>query len=109
MPLRPDITIDKAIALLNEMVEADQPAMHALVETRVPCDGFLYHPGVQCVKCDEGPYHVGMLGILNGLFGTIPTGDKAGWGIIAAVFDDKGQLVRFRRTDEEQVKPVEAV
>lgn len=94
------ISIDQAIDLLNDMVKADQPAMHALVETRVPCQDLLAHPTVQ----DGNLWYVGLLGIINGLFGKIPFGDKEGWGPIAAVFNDKGQLTHFRRTADEAVK-----
>jgi hypothetical protein len=99
------VYLDHAIDLLNDMVKADQPAMHALVETRVPCQGMLAHPTVQCVQQDDNLWYVGVLGILNGLFGTIPFGEKEGWGPIAAVFNQAGQLTHFRRTADEAVKP----
>lgn len=99
------ISIDQVIDELNAMVKCDQPAMHALVETRVPCQGLLAHSSVQCVQGDDNLWYVGLLGIINGLFGTIPFGDKQGWGPIAAVFNDKGQLTHFRRTADEEVRP----
>ena len=44
---------------------------------------------------------VGVLGLINGLFGTIPAGHpRAGWGPIAAVAESQGgPIVRFERTD----------
>lgn len=96
MPIQATISFQHAIVLLNELVQLDPLAAHALIEQRVPCNGALAdHPTVQVVQSEEeGTYAVGLLGILNGLFGT----DAEGWDIVAAVFDDQGQLVRFERS-----------
>jgi hypothetical protein len=81
-----------------------------------------YEEGYGCPVCKGLSYHllleedtverahvrrVGLLGILNGLFGTLPAGPKEGWGPIAAVFDDQGQLTGFNYTDDSSIKPVE--
>ena len=82
------LTLDKALEILNSMVEADPDAAYALIETRVPCNQDLAeHPSIQVVAQEDGSYSVGLLGILNGLFGTIEEGPKKGWGAITAVFD----------------------
>ena len=47
-----------------------------------------------------GPWELGVLGLLNGLCGTIPDGPKKGWGYITAVIDDSGFLESFKRTDQ---------
>lgn len=87
-----EVTPADAVAYLNELVRLDRPAMHALVESRVPCQEALAdHPTVQVVSDGEDAV-VGFLGVLNGLFGT----DAEGWGAIAAVFDEQGDLLRFK-------------
>jgi len=92
MPLhQKTITPHDVVALLNEAVKLDPVAMHALVEARVPCNKALAdHPTIQVSAYDEltgeptpNWFKVGILGILNGLFGT----DSAGWGYITANFD----------------------
>jgi hypothetical protein len=96
MPIHTVVTFQHALDLLNEVVLLDPVAAHALIEHRVPCnDGLAQHPTVQVAQGEEqGTCVVGLLGILNGLFGT----DSEGWGILAAVFDEQGQLVRFERS-----------
>ncbi len=86
------------IALLNECLEKDRPAVAALIANRVPCNQELAdHPTVQA-GAQHGGFHVGMLGILNGLCGTLENGS----GLITARFDgdnEKGfDLVRFELT-----------
>lgn len=87
------ITVDEAIALLNEAVALDRPAMAALLANRVPCNEALAdHPSIQ-VQAQHGGYHVGLLGIINGLFGV----DDEGKGLICYVFAD-GHLQGFAKT-----------
>lgn len=76
-------SLERALQVLNELVQADPVAAKALVETRVPCNGaLLTHPTIQVVGNTSDGFRVGMLGILNGIFGI-----EDGWGPIAAVFD----------------------
>ena len=51
---------------------------------------------------ETGALKVGLLGILNGLFGA----DEEGWGPIVACFEDHDltRIVRFVRSDDESVK-----
>ena len=87
-----------AVAILNELVTCDPVAMHALVEQRVPCNQALEnHPTAQ-VGEHEGQVRIGLLGVLNALFGALDAkaGKFAGWGIIAAEYDDDGTLVKFK-------------
>jgi len=69
---------------------------------RVPCNEALGdHESIQVAAFDvfdsvapavyTGPYTVGMLGIINGLFGIGPDG----WGYIIGHTDDDGQFVKF--------------
>jgi hypothetical protein len=95
--LKEQITIDEAIAYLNELIRLDKPAIAALIANRVPCNQELAdHPTVQVVAQNEG-FHVGMLGIINGMFGA----DHEGWGPIAFKFEN-GNLVGVMRSDQTQ-------
>jgi hypothetical protein len=97
---------DLVIARLNEIHSHDPEALKALISSRVPCNEALAnHPSVQ-VGIHDGVTKVGLLGIINGIVGTIPEGEKAGWGYVAAVFDDDEKtLTGFRRTDHPEVRP----
>lgn len=89
------VTVDEVIDLLNDALGDDPDAMQALVETRVPCNQKLAdHPTIQVgtveplvifntKESEEIPqYRVGLLGILNGIFGI----GESGSGQIAAEF-----------------------
>jgi hypothetical protein len=90
------VTVDSALVLLNACMALDPKAMHALIESRVPCnDALADHPTVQVLSVDGQP-HVGILGLINGLFGT----DQVGRGPIAAVFGDDGKLASFEPTQD---------
>lgn len=85
--IRPSITLVEVVTLLNELVALDQDAMTALVENRVVCNEALAnHPTVQVVGLlgdGDNNCMVGILGILNGIFGT----DDEHCGALEAVFD----------------------
>ena len=80
------------VRLLNEAAAIDPKAILALVNARVPCnEALLNHPTIQAGRGPEGKPEVGLLGILNGLFGTYDDG----WGCIAAELSDEGAPIRF--------------
>ena len=92
------VTVQDAVGMLNRALAADRPAIAALIANRMPCNEALADDPTIQVGRQHGGFNVGMLGILNGLFGV----DGAGWGSIAGVFEDsptdpKGprDLVRF--------------
>lgn len=92
--LKNQITIDETIDFLNDLIKTDKPALAALIANRVPCNRELAeHPTVQVAQQNDG-FHVGMLGILNGLFGIHETGQ----GPIAFYFTDDGNLLKVGRT-----------
>lgn len=107
--IRPDV--DDMIAFLNSLVAIDRAAIQELMSVRVPCGNELAdHPSVQVATCTDdkivgsafmrvGESRVGILGLLNGYFGTIDEGPRKGWGPISAHYDN-GFLVRFDRTKE---------
>jgi hypothetical protein len=76
-------SVDHALQILNEMLAADPDAAKSLVETRVLCNEVLAdHLTIQVMGDPDG-FRVGLLGVLNGIFGT--EGD--GGGPIAAHFE----------------------
>ena len=85
----------RAVALLNEINELDPSILPALIKQRVTCNAKLAeHPTVQVgIKKDEdGVFEVGLLGILNGIFG-VKSDD---WGYIEAHFDnEQNHIIRF--------------
>lgn len=100
--IKESVTVDDVITLLHQAVALDPAAMQELVNHRVLCNEWLaVHPTIQ-VHSEERPdavARVGLLGILNGIFGC----DARGYGIIAAVFsDDTGKLIGFGRSHFEK-------
>lgn len=88
------VTIEQVLKLLNELVKLDPDCVAFLVEGRVSCnEAIANHPTVQ-VSDYAGSPSVGLLGILNGIFGI----DEKGYGPISAYFEDDGTLTKFTRT-----------
>ena len=94
--IKETVAIEEAIALLNSALEADRDAMSALIATRVRCNMALAeHPTIQTGADPgrDGEFRVGLLGIINGLFGIE---DDTQYGAIAAVYGGTG-VIRFER------------
>lgn len=91
--MHPVCTPESAVLVLNGCLELDREAVTRLVSFRTECNrGLADHPAVQVMAKPGEPFKVGLLGVLNGLFGTLPDG----WGFIQAHFDeDSGQILRF--------------
>jgi len=93
------ITPKKTVAFLNAAMALDAKAMHELVETRVRCTlALASHNGISPFCYNKSEHAIGLLGILNCLFGAYASGD----GKIAALFCD-GRLVRFVHLKEGAV------
>lgn len=98
--------VDELIEFLNEILELDPEAITSLFLRHVECNLELArHSTVQVSQSQrdensepDGSYYVGMLGVLNGYAGTYDSGPREGWGPIAAIVDDDGQILRFERT-----------
>jgi len=96
MSIKQSVSIEDAIELLNELLILDNNAIGALVANRVPCNELIAdHYSVQ-VEQRNGGFNVGLLGIINGLFGV----DEDGWGAITCEFDC-GNLIKFRKTSRD--------
>lgn len=81
--LKDSVTINDVIDLLNGAFAMDSYAMHSLVMARVVCNETLAdHPTIQVGKFGED-YKVGLIGVLNGVFGMA----EDGFGAIAGDFD----------------------
>lgn len=95
----------KVVDYLNGLIRCDQKAMQDLLRRRVPCNVKLAcHPTCQCIANKDGTdATVGMLGVLNGLFGI----DPDGWGPIAAVIEDDGSLSGFICTPGNKLPEIE--
>ncbi len=93
---------DLIIKRMNEFCKCDRDAINMLMNTRVHCnDDLADHPTVQ-VRDYDGPTSVGLLGILNGIVGTIDEGPKKGFGLISAAMTPGGvELLHFKRTDND--------
>lgn len=100
---RDSVTLDEVVTLINEAITLDPRAMYNLAESRVECnDALAAHPTIQVTREKKGePAVVGLIGIIEGLFGT----DDRGHGAIAFVYnkDTTGQcgdvLKRVQRID----------
>ena len=109
-----ELLADMLIMGLNEIAARDQEAVcRLMLDARVPCnDALADHPSVQVRSREGEPHTLGVLGLLNGLIGTIDEGPKKGWGLITAVVDENHEIshdegvsdsrtIKFRRTKED--------
>jgi len=89
MAIKEFIGVEEVLEVLNRALGADEEGVTALMNQRVPCNEVLEaDPTIQVgsyVDERSGEKHcsVGVLGLLNGLFGI----DEDGWGPIAAVYE----------------------
>lgn len=84
--IKKTVLINDVIDLLNEMLRIDRKAITTLINNRVPCNEILVnHKTIQVDNSTDIP-QVGILGLLNGLFGI---DDKNGAGPIACYVDSE--------------------
>jgi len=75
------ITVEQAVEVLNRAYDVDPVAMQNLIRNRVICTEELAEdPTIQVGELVDGIFEVGMLGIINGIFGA----DENSIGHIAA-------------------------
>lgn len=99
------VDVDHAIELLNWIAENDPDLVQSVVDTRFKCNHEVWgHPTIQVrsYTTGDGPIEgsVSILGILNGVFGTIKGGKLDGYSYIAVVLDENGKVLRFKRTED---------
>lgn len=81
--IKDSVTVDDVIELLNDAFAKDPEAMNQLAQARVVCnDALADHSTIQ-VGQFGGEYKVGIIGILNGIFGI----NDRGWGVISGDFE----------------------
>lgn len=94
-------SLDQAISILNELVAADPIAMRNLIENRVPCnEGLAEHPTAQ-VGFHDNEYRIGLLGVLNGIFGIHEDGN----GALCAHFEVGCDSCGLKADDSDDGKP----
>ena len=93
--IKESITIDDAVVYLNSILEADPLAVRSLLCLRVPCNVTLAdHPSAQVDAAWNEGFTVGLLGVINGLFGV----NEFEWGVIACILDaEKNKVKSFIR------------
>lgn len=99
MSLKASVTVKETVDLLNELLGLDHDAIHALINCRVPCNNNIAeHKTVQVSQYpeDKSP-KVGLLGILNGLFGI----REDGMGAICMELNDSEKILWFKETPEK--------
>lgn len=99
--IKASMTVDEVIAFLNSLLAIDPEAIKNLMWHRVRCNGSMAdHPSVQVSAYpDKNKPAVGLLGILNGMFGI----DEEGWGQIVVMSDDKTEdIIKFYKTSPQQ-------
>jgi len=100
MSVKQTVSIQETVDFLNSLIEIDPDTINNLASIRVGCNRALAdHPTVQVGGLSKTYFIVGIIGILNGLFGS----DKHGWGHIAA--DCEGSKVtKFRVLTDQDVE-----
>ena len=93
--IKSSISTQEVVDFLNNALELDSASIGNLFSIRVPCNQELAdHPTIQ-VGCQGTYCQVGLVGILNGMFGTY----ENGWGCLSLDVDD-GKVIGFRVLDE---------
>jgi len=102
--IKESLKLDETIEFLNDLLKQDAEAVTNLCESRVKCnEEIANHPTVQ-VRGYEEKTSVGLLGILNGLFGVHgeEAGKFKGYGGIMAIYDNNNKIVKFARTNPKE-------
>ena len=92
----------EAVARLNELFALEPDAVAALAEHRVPCGrAFAAHPTLQVRECADGSHVVGLIGVLNAIFGVTTLEDGSLSGFIAGTYDGErlGGFVHMTNAD----------
>jgi len=106
MTVKNSITLDEFIKELTAIAEVDPVAMGKLAAHRVPCNKKLAdHPSVQVHSDGVNVHLVGMVGIINGIFGMYDDGPKKDWGAVAAVIElEDRSCARFSKIENKEAK-----
>lgn len=105
--MRESVTPKQVVALLNSLLEIDRRAVSKLFDAQVSCNrGIALHPTVQVRQLRVNQYRprdawkVGVLGLINGMFGVHPNG----YGPIARVIRNNGIIQSFVLTSGAEAR-----
>ncbi len=97
--------VDRAIRVLNRLLETDPKACKAFIEQEVPCNEDIANdPDIQVGLSADGSYRIRPLGMINGILGAIQDGTHKGWGHVAVVVESDGTYTKFGRTENFKMK-----
>jgi len=99
--IKESVTPQEVVDFLNELLKVDRLAINAIFNSRVYCNKEMAkHPSVQVGRYEE-VCQVGIVGILNGLFGTYDND----YGCIS-VYIENGEIEEFRFHTEERLNEI---
>ena len=94
--VKKSISPEEVVNFLNDLLKDDRIAITTLFSLRTSCnEKMAKHPSVQVMGSgpkDELRYFVGLIGIINGMFGT----DKHRWGCIAMDIEETEDGIRLK-------------
>ena len=97
--LKKQVSSKEVIDYLNQLLKTDRLAVETLFNIRVLCNGRMAkHPTVQVAKFFQR-YAVGIVGIINGMFGA----DKNGWGCIGMDLYKSNKIKKFRLVRKDDI------
>jgi len=97
--LKKQVKPKEVIAYLNRLLKTDRLAIETLFNIRVLCnDRMAKHPTVQVGKFSQ-KYAVGIIGIVNGMFGV----DSNKWGCIAMDLNKSNKIKKFRLVKKSDI------
>jgi len=90
------VSIDDVCNLLNEFLLLDYECLYSLISQRVKCNDLIAnHETIQVRQNTNDLYPtVGLLGVLNGLFGV----NDVGMGAICMEIDSDEKIIKFKPT-----------
>jgi hypothetical protein len=98
--LKKSITVKNVCDMMNELLELDPKCINELMYTRIKCNKKIAeHPTVQVYFAAHKPTKVGLLGILNGLFGTRE--DGSGPICIEVEDNNNDKIIKFKPTPKK--------
>lgn len=93
--IKKNVTPKEVVSMLNDLLKKDRRAVESLFNIRVFCNKELSeHKTVQVHQFNKKPdkFYVGVIGILNGIFGI----DKKGWGCISIDLSSNNKINQFK-------------
>jgi len=109
--IRESVTIQDVIDYLNKMLQVDPDLMAMFVNTRFDLNKPLddYPQEIQVMQSAKPA--LGIIGLLNGLFGTIEDGPQKGWGPLMIAMDKSNHFIlhEFVRTEAYMKKHEDAI